>query len=156
MTFESSLEFLELPGAVGAVVAAATRLPEAEPGIVAVGLAGSWARGVGRADSDVDLVVLTTDPGRLLESTAWFTAFGPDAELIRCRRFGAITERRLRLPDGLVVEVGIGAPSWAATDPVDEGTRRVVHDGFRPVYDPAAMLERLIERVSRKAPEASQ
>ncbi|MGV9560016.1 nucleotidyltransferase domain-containing protein [Streptomyces sp. NPDC003522] len=32
--------------------------------VVGVLLVGSWARGAGRAGSDVDLVVLTAEPGR--------------------------------------------------------------------------------------------
>jgi hypothetical protein len=32
--------------------------------------------------------------------------------------------------------VGITALAWASTDPVDEGTRRVVTDGLRVLYDP--------------------
>ncbi|SHH10705.1 Nucleotidyltransferase domain-containing protein [Jatrophihabitans endophyticus] len=126
---------------------AAARLTGTVPGVVAVGLAGSWARGTARPDSDVDLVALTDRPERLLGTHDWFAAFGPGAELVRSADFGAIQERRLRLPDGLVVEVGVGSPSWAATDPLDAGTARVVRDGFVALADPAGLLAALVAAV---------
>jgi hypothetical protein len=49
-------------------------------------------RGAGGQDSDVDLVVLTTDTNRLLGSSDWYAAFGERVELIRTSDFGAIQE----------------------------------------------------------------
>jgi uncharacterized protein len=129
-----------LPSEIRSVVAATLRLAGDKPGIVAVALVGSWARGSGRPDSDVDLVLLTTAPEELLGTDDWFTAIDPLARLIRADDFGAIQERRLRLPSGLEVEVGIGEPSWAATTPVDQGTRRVVDDGLVILHDPQSLL----------------
>ena len=40
-------------------------------------------------------------------------------------------------------------PSWVATDPVDEGTRRVVTDGVSVVYDPKGLLARLLDACVR-------
>ena len=137
-----------LPIAVQVVLDAAERLGEVVPHVVAVGLVGSYARGAGRPTSDVDLVVLTTDPAALLERPDWLAFFDPRAELIRAEDFGAIQERRLRLHDGLVVEVGIGMPPWAAVDPVDPGTRRVVSDGIVVVYDPSDLLDTLIRAMA--------
>jgi len=54
-------------------------------------------------------------------------------------------ERRFTLPSGLEVEVGIALPSWAATEPVDACTRRVVTDGMSVLYDPQGLLARLID-----------
>jgi predicted nucleotidyltransferase len=108
----------------------------------ALALVGSRARGDARADSDVDLVLLTPAPGAV--GDGWLAAL-PRAELVRSGDWGAIAERRARLPSGLEVEVGIGEPSWAATDPVDPGTRRVVADGLRIVHDPDGLLARLVE-----------
>jgi uncharacterized protein len=137
-----------LPPRVAVVLDASRRLAAAKPGIVSIGLAGSWARGAGRPDSDVDLVVLTTQPLALLTSSDWYELLGSPAELIRCAGFGAVQERRIRLADGLQVEVGVGVPSWADTTPVDPGTRRVVADGMRPIYDPTGLLARLIAVVN--------
>jgi predicted nucleotidyltransferase len=112
----------------------------------AVGLAGSYARNAARADSDVDLVVLAIDPQRLLDDDAWHRRFG-DVRLVRAERFGVLIERRLQLPSGLEIEVGIVSTSWASIDPVDAGTRKVVQDGFRILHDPDGHLKRLVETV---------
>ena len=40
------------------------------PDICGLALVGSWARGTARADSDVDLVVLTSHPDRYLADAA--------------------------------------------------------------------------------------
>lgn len=130
----------QLPNRIRDVLDRARGLGEQLPGVVAVGLAGSWARGAGRPDSDVDLVVLLDDPAAALDTTVWFSAFGENVDLVRCSDFGAIQERRLRLGDGLLVEVGIGSPDWAAVNPVDPGTARVVRDGFLSLYDPNGVL----------------
>ncbi|MFJ9286661.1 hypothetical protein ACIRPE_28475, partial [Kitasatospora aureofaciens] len=57
---------------------------------------------------------------------------------------GIASERRHSTDSGLEVEVGIGSPAWAKTDPVDPGTRRVVTDGARVLHDPAGILAGLL------------
>ena len=112
------------------------------PDIRGLALVGSWARGSARADSDVDLVVLTTASDRYLDDDAWTAALG-HARVVRTRAWGPLTERRLLLDGGLEVEVGVTGPAWAATDPVDPGTRRVVTDGLRILHDPDGQLATL-------------
>ena len=105
-------------------------------------LVGSWARGTARADSDVDQIVLTGRRDRYLDADDWTAALGA-TRLLRTQAWGPLTERRLLLKGGLEVEVGIAEPSWAATDPVDPGTRRVVTDGLRILHDPEGRLAAL-------------
>jgi predicted nucleotidyltransferase len=126
-----------------AVLERARRFAAKRPEVAAVALVGSYARGTPRPDSDIDLVVLSSDPERLLRSAGWYAEFGEGATLVRSEDFGAIQERRLRLPDGLEIEVGIGRPSWASLDPLDDGTRRVVAEGLVSVHDPAGLLARV-------------
>lgn len=106
-------------------------------------LVGSYARGAARADSDVDLVLLTTERGAYLAEDGWGAGLGL-GELVRTRRWGVITERRFRTPSGLEVEFGVGGPSWACVDPVDPGTRKVVTDGARILHDPSGALGALL------------
>ncbi|MEU2309324.1 nucleotidyltransferase domain-containing protein [Streptomyces misionensis] len=105
-------------------------------------LVGSYARGAARPDSDVDLVLLTTDPAHYF-ADAWAgeLALG---DAVRTRAWGPVTERRYALPSGLEIEFGIGTPDWARTDPVDPGTRRVVADGARVLHDPGGVLAALL------------
>jgi predicted nucleotidyltransferase len=137
-----------LPKRIEEVLRDARSLANVLPGVVAVGLAGSWARSEGRPESDIDIVVLLTDPAAALDTTAWFSLFGENVELVRSSDFGAIQERRLRLNDGLVVEVGVGAREWASICPLDPGTARVVRDGFMSLYDPRRVLDALQSAVA--------
>jgi hypothetical protein len=112
------------------------------PDIRGVALVGSWARGAVRPDSDVDLVVLTTCPDRYLTQDDWPAALGA-TQILRTQAWGKLTERRLLLPGDLELEVGLVRPAWAATDPVDPGTPRVVADGMRILHDPDRKLAAL-------------
>ena len=117
------------------------------PDVLALALAGSWARGDARADSDVDLLVLTADPDAYLGG-AWLASAVDPAADIRTRRWGPLLERRFRLPSGLEVELGFAPVGWAAV-PADPGTARVVSDGFVVLHDPSGLLERLVRAVAR-------
>jgi uncharacterized protein len=112
-----------------------TRWARTQPGIVGLLLVGSYARGAARPDSDVDFMILA-------DSTAPDTTeFGAP---IRIQAWGPVTERRFRTPSGLEFELDFGGPDWAAVDPIDPGTRRVVSDGARILFDPTGILDRLV------------
>jgi uncharacterized protein len=128
--------------AVDAVLRAAHSLARAEPSVHAIALVGSCARGTAGPDSDIDLVVLTTDPDELCDRQDWFTHFG-SVHLVRQRQFGDVTERRLRRSDGVEIEVGLAPLAWARTVPLDPGTARVVAEGFSIVLDPDGTLAEL-------------
>lgn len=113
------------------------------PGVVAAGLAGSWARDEARMDSDVDLAILTTEPRRYLEDETWVYDLG-GLRVVKTQEWGPMTERRFVLFSGLEVEAGIAPPSWASAEPVDPGTREVVRDGFIVLHDPGGLLARLV------------
>jgi uncharacterized protein len=132
------------PARVERVLERAVAWARQQPDIRGLALVGSWARGSARADSDVDLVVLTSRPGRYLADDHWTAALG-DAEVVHTQAWGPLTERRLLVDGDLEVEVGITEPAWAATDPVDPGTRRVVTDGLRILHDPDGRLAALAD-----------
>ncbi len=123
-------------------VAQVVRWAAGRPDVVAVGLAGSQARGTARPDSDVDLVVVTRDRDGYLGEA------GPGAGWagLRTRRWGPLLERRFRVPGGPAVELGFVPESWAAV-PVDPGTAGVVAGGFVVLHDPAGVLARLVAAV---------
>jgi predicted nucleotidyltransferase len=115
-----------------------------EQDVSAVGLAGSWAKGVARMDSDADLVVVCADPNRFEHDAGWIRdALGVDAQVVRTQLWGVLLERRVQLSSGFEVEFGFVTPSWADVEPVDAGTARVVKDGFRVLHDPSGLLHRL-------------
>jgi uncharacterized protein len=129
---------------VEAFVGAAAAWAAERDDLVAAAIVGSWARNEAREDSDVDLVLLTKRPSAYTDCEAWIHGLAPGARLVATGDWGAIIERRLRLPSGLEVEVGVGRPSWADTAPVDVGTRTVVRDGLRPLFDPYGVLAALV------------
>lgn len=108
------------------------------PDVFGLLLVGSYARGAARPDSDVDLVLLSPDPA----AHTWIDELALGTE-IRTQAWGIITERRFATPSGLEVEIGIGPPQWANTNPVDPGTHRVITDGSRILHDPTGSLARL-------------
>jgi predicted nucleotidyltransferase len=100
---------------------------------VAVALVGSYARGTAKPTSDVDLVILTSCPQRYLQATGWTTAFGPVAGQA-IEDWGKVTSLRVWYEGGEEVEFGITTPEWVA-HPIDEGTRKVISDGIRILFD---------------------
>ena len=135
-----------LPANVSEVLAAAHSLSRLVSGVVGIAVVGSWARAAGRADSDVDLVVLTNEPARLLDDRSWLSIFGNETVLVGERDCGLLQERRLRRPDALEVEVGVAGADWAALPP-DPGTARVVPEGVHVLFDPEGLFAELIRVV---------
>ncbi len=115
----------------------------ATPGVEAVGLAGSWARGDPGPTSDVDLVVLVDDISPWLRSSDWVSYFGDPIE-IRDEEWGAVKARRVHYAGGLEAEFGLATRAWADV-PLDGGTARVINDGFKMLYDPSRLLARAKE-----------
>lgn len=117
--------------------------------ITGVAVVGSWARSEPRMDSDIDLVILTTEKAAYTLNKDWTSvAVSQPAELIRTQDWGPLTERRIRVASGLEIEFGFAPPSWAETDPVDPGTAGVVSDGCTPILDHGGLLQKLIHAVN--------
>jgi predicted nucleotidyltransferase len=114
-------------------LSAVVQWTSAQPDIVAVALVGSYARGNASPASDVDLVIITSCPQRYLQATDWATTFGPIAKQ-KIENWGKITSLRVWYEGGKEVEFGITAPEWIA-HPIDEGTRKVISDGIRILFD---------------------
>lgn len=116
----------------------------------ALALVGSQARGTAGPDSDIDLILLAVDPAAYRADTAWLHDIawpgGPlngwhDAD------YGAVWSRHVTLESGHEVELSFAMPGWAATDPVDPGTRRVVGGGLTIFLDRDGALARLAAAV---------
>jgi hypothetical protein len=109
-------------------------------------LVGSWARGDARADSDVDLVLLTVRKERYVADDDWLRHLGCQAVVGTAAR-GPVIERRVRMPSGLEVEFCVAPLYWASLYPVDSGTRRVAEEGMRVLHDPDCLLRALVRVV---------
>lgn len=117
---------------------------EQQPDITGVLLVGSYARGMARPDSDVDLVILTTQPQRYLDFISFAEQFGV-IEKSQKEDWGKVTSIRVWYRDGLEVEFGITLPDWAE-QPLDAGTRQVIADGMQIVFDRDGSLQGLSQK----------
>lgn len=129
------------------VVARATGWVRQEATVRALALVGSWARGAATMESDVDLVLVCEAPEPLLARDGWWSFLG-GGDLARAQRWGILTERRIRLPSGLEVELGVAPLAWTHL-PLDAGTRRVLGDGARILHDPAGLLRDAVAALGR-------
>ncbi len=117
-----------------------------DPAVRGVALVGSHAREAARPESDVDLVVLARRPEELVRDPAWVARFGEVGSIAE-EDWGRVTSLRVFYRDGPEVEFGLTDPGWADAPP-DEGTRRVVMDGLRLLYDPDGCYARLLLAVA--------
>lgn len=128
---------------------------ESNERIIAVGLCGSYARGNARADSDIDLSILVNDKLKFKSST-WIETFDFDKinerlDFFEDKEYGRVWSRHVFLKSKVEIEFSFANISWADTENLDEGTRKVVSDGFKIIYDPQLILTKLVEKVKMKS-----
>jgi predicted nucleotidyltransferase len=114
-----------------------------QPTLAAVALVGSHARGEARPDSDIDIVLLCTEPRTFLADTSWIYHFGA-VERCHTEAWGVVTSLRVHYKESFEVEFGLTTLAWAGL-PVDPGTQDVVSHGIRMLWDREGLLGRLRE-----------
>lgn len=117
-----------------------------QPDIQALALVGSHARCAAREDSDIDVIILTTEVTKYLCDPGWADSFG-DVSRIGVENWGVVETLRVFYLEGPEVEFNFVGPVWASI-PIDPGTRRVVSDGMKIMYDPHGILQALQEQVA--------
>lgn len=115
-----------------------TRWASVQEDIRAAALVGSYARDAATEISDVDLVILADRPEKYLEDTEWLRRFGT-VQRQQVEDYGLLTSIRVWYSDGLEVEYGLTGQRWAA-HPLDAGTRRVMADGMRILFERGGLL----------------
>lgn len=109
-------------------------------------LVGSHARGTARADSDIDIVIVCAAPDELISSNDWLSFCGR----VKCaerENWGPVKTWRVFYEDRTEVEFGITTEQWCTADEIDPGTRRVISEGARAIYDPHFLVRDLIAAV---------
>jgi len=106
--------------------------------ILALAVVGSYARGAATPTSDLDLVLISTHPAQYLQNTDWVQQFG-DVAKQQVEDYGLVTSLRVWYKDGPEVEFGLTDERWSAL-PLDEGTRRVIEDGMRVLFEKDQIL----------------
>lgn len=99
----------------------------------AVLIAGSVATGEARPDSDVDVILLTTECSQYIDDVSWAAALGT-VRTVAIEDYGRVTAVRVFYEDGLEVEYGIAPADWASA-PFDIGTEQVARDGIFVLFD---------------------
>lgn len=120
--------------------------------IIGVALVGSWAREAARADSDIDLMFLSTNATGYRDNKAWMQSIhweGMGCQLRdwKDQDYGLVWSRHVYLDDGTEIEFSFSSPHWASSEPVEQGTLRVVQDGCKVLSDPASLFANLIAKI---------
>jgi hypothetical protein len=142
---------------VGSILAEVVRWATRRNNISAVALVGSWARGTARADSDIDLILLSPAPLWFRQNDCWLSeidwrSIGSTIAAWRDADYGIVWSRHLRLADGTEIEFGFGPLAWASVDPIDPGTFQVIGDGCQILHDPQGLLNDLVTHVIGRIP----
>ena len=109
-----------------------------QPNIKAIALVGSYARGTFTASSDIDLILLANEPEEYLKNTDWVKLFGSVIKQ-QIEHYGKVTSLRVWYADGREIEYGMTDPRWAKP-PLDEGTRRVIMNGMKVLFERKDLL----------------
>jgi len=124
------------------------------PHILATALVGSYAQGTARLDSDIDIMVITSNPEFFRQETQWIYEIGWDQLGLsiagwKDAEYGLVRSRHVLLSNGLEVEFSFGLPQWAAIDPIDAGTKQVILDGCWILLDPTGLLNQLLQHATQ-------
>jgi hypothetical protein len=114
-------------------------------------LVGSWARGAARSDSDIDLMLLVSEPQKFRSDDHWLTEIdwaGGRVAGWHDADYGSAWSRHVALEPHGEIEFTFCTPSWAATDPIDTGTANVVSGGGRILVDKTKLFDNLLTAAS--------
>lgn len=114
-----------------------------EPDVHGVVLVGSHSRGEATPASDVDLVVIVDDVAARLVDMSWLAPFG-QVTTRTPEDWGLVQSLRTVSAAAIEVEFGLTTAQWTHL-PLADGTRRVLTDGHRILYDPDGLLRRAAE-----------
>jgi hypothetical protein len=112
-----------------------------KPDILAVALLGSYSRNEATGSSDVDLLIVASEPKIYVQDTRWAQCFGTISRQ-QLENYGKVTSLRVWYSGGHEVEYGFTDETWCAL-PLDEGTKKVISDGMQILSEREPILTRL-------------
>ena len=125
----------------------------------ALAVCGSWARGDAQPTSDLDLLVIATEPADWRRDLNWITGLpyylaGCAYHGHRIAPYGIAWSAHIALTPHAELELTFAPVSWAQVDPVDPGTCAVVAGGFESVLDKDDRIARLVQACGRPVRQA--
>ena len=109
--------------------------------IESVLIVGSYARGTNKENSDIDIIIITSNKSEMVTDQLFTQAFG-EVYKQQTEYYGACTSIRVWYGYGKEVEFGIVEPSWISI-PLDSGTFKVLSDGYKLIVDKKKYFEKL-------------
>jgi len=137
---------------VNALTAAVANWAIERNDIRAMAMLGSWVRGNPRPDSDLDLLLLSELAPDYQRCNTWLTAIDFQNAGFRLHSnesavYGVVWSQHVHLLPAADLELTFAQCLWAHTDPVDAGSRVVVEDAFRIIFDRDGILAKLVDAV---------
>jgi uncharacterized protein len=133
------------------ILAPITAWAHSRSDILGVALVGSWGRGAGRCDSDIDLILLVAEPQMFRHDECWLDEIDWSDKSVAgwCdAEYGLAWSRHVELKPHCEIEFTFCEPSWASTDPIDAGTVNIVSGGCRILVDKAKLFGNLLTAAS--------
>jgi hypothetical protein len=126
---------------------------ESHDDLRALGLAGSWARGNPRPDSDLDLIIVAGNPDTWRRCQHWvgelaFAQAGLHYDDHSTATYGAASAH-VKLNPEAALELTFVPKALASFDPIDPGTLHILADAFTIIVDKDHLLARLATAVAR-------
>ena len=114
-------------------------------------MCGSWARGTASPDSDIDLSIIVEDKNHFKHSN-WLENFNfhkinDKIDYFTDEVYGRVWSRHVFLESKIEIEFSFADRSWADIKIIDEGTKKVVGDGYVILYDPHEILNNLVSQL---------
>lgn len=122
--------------------------------IKGIALVGSYARKVAKPASDVDLVIIAKNHKSYLQDVSWLRQFG-EVENVKSQKYGKVTSLHVNYKNSYEVEFGITTSKWVHIPP-DKGTRKVVEDGIKILFDPHYMLAKFVAYIQQDEQECDK
>ena len=124
---------------------------ESNDEILAIGLCGSWARGIAGPDSDIDLSIIVKDKS-VFKTKNWlndidFKKVQDELDFYKDKVYGNVWSRHVFMKSKTEIEFSFADKSWANTECIDPGTMKVVSDGYIIIYDPFLLLKNLVQKI---------
>lgn len=117
----------------------------ADSAMKAVIVVGSFAAGTAGPDSDLDLILITTDANRYLSDFSWVYQFGK-AVSGEHEDYELVQSVRVFYENGPEVEFGITTLDWI-DDKEFKSTGKILSGGYRVIYDPDNLIDQFYKRV---------